>query len=535
MRKLLLLLRLNRLELFGVNKLLNDPKRRRRARILVPLMALGMLAILGVVGVYCFGICYGLNWMGALDVFPVMMAAVSSVTVLMTTVFKASDALFQSRDFDLVLSLPIPARTVAAARMLKLYSIELAFALIVLVPAGGVYAWFARPGAVFYASYLLTALAIPVIPMVVASLIGVLTAFAGASLRRVRYAGLILSFLVMLGFVGGSFYLGSAPGSDVEVLVNIARALSSMFARVYPLSGIYAAAVVGGDISQLLLFLGLALAAFLMATALFGAVFVRLNSFINARRARGTFVLGEQRGRSVRRALVAREWRRYLASNIYVLNTAFGLLLSIVGVVALIAFVPRDMLATVLETAGLEGPMFALLPFVLAWMVALAPTTGSSVSLEGKSLWIIRGMPIPARWWLMAKLKLNLQMVLPVALIDAVALILALEIRGPALVAMLFLPALMGTFSALFGLVVNCKIHRFDWTSETKVVKQSWGASLPVFVVMGLVFGGGYLTARIGAMDHMLVPLLFAGALAVASATMWILVRVKAEKWAEGM
>ena len=100
---------LSRLELFGVNKLLNDPKRRRRARILVPLMALGMLAILGVVGVYCFGICYGLNWMGALDVFPVMMAAISAVTVLMTTIFKASDALFQSRDFDLILSLPIPA------------------------------------------------------------------------------------------------------------------------------------------------------------------------------------------------------------------------------------------------------------------------------------------------------------------------------------------------------------------------------------------------------------------------------------------
>ncbi|NLD58834.1 MAG: hypothetical protein GX647_04185 [Clostridiales bacterium] len=535
MRKLLLLLRLNRLELFGVNKLLNDPKRRRRARILVPLMALGMLAILGVVGVYCFGICYGLNWMGALDVFPVMMAAISAVTVLMTTIFKASDALFQSRDFDLILSLPIPARTVAAARMLKLYSIELSFALIVLVPAGGVYAWFARPGALFYISYLLTALAVPMIPMVLASLIGVLTAFAGASMRRVRYAGLILSFLVMLGLVGGSFYLSAGGGSDVEVLVNIARTLGSMLSRVYPLSDIYAAAVVGGDISQLLLFVGLALLALLLASWLFGAVFVRLNSFINARRARGKFVLRAQRSRSVGRALVAREWRRYLASNIYVLNTAFGLLLSIVAVVALAAFVPRDMLDTVLREAGLEGPMFAMLPFVLAWMVALAPTTGSSVSMEGKSLWIIRGMPIPARRWLMAKLKLNLQMVLPISLIDSLVLILALGIRGYALVAMLLLPALFGTFSALFGLALNCKVHRFDWTSETKVVKQSWGASLPVFLVMGLAFGGGYLTARVSAMDHMLVPLLFAAALAAASAALWILIRAKAEKWASRM
>ena len=246
-------------------------------------------------------------------------------------------------------------------------------------------------------------------------------------------------------------------------------------------------------------------------------------------------MLRAQRSRSVGRALVAREWRRYLASNIYVLNTAFGLLLSIVAVVALAAFVPRDMLDTVLREAGLEGPMFAMLPFVLAWMVALAPTTGSSVSMEGKSLWIIRGMPIPARRWLMAKLKLNLQMVLPISLIDSLVLILALGIRGYALVAMLLLPALFGTFSALFGLALNCKVHRFDWTSETKVVKQSWGASLPVFLVMGLAFGGGYLTARVSAMDHMLVPLLFAAALAAASAALWILIRAKAEKWASRM
>lgn len=41
MNKLSLLLRLNRLELFGINKRLNDPARRRTAKLLLVLIVLG--------------------------------------------------------------------------------------------------------------------------------------------------------------------------------------------------------------------------------------------------------------------------------------------------------------------------------------------------------------------------------------------------------------------------------------------------------------------------------------------------------------
>ena len=49
MNKLSLLLRLNRLELFGINKRLNDPARRRTAKLLLVLIVLGGLAALGLV------------------------------------------------------------------------------------------------------------------------------------------------------------------------------------------------------------------------------------------------------------------------------------------------------------------------------------------------------------------------------------------------------------------------------------------------------------------------------------------------------
>ncbi len=254
MRELGFLLRLNAIELFGFGRLRNDPARRKRAKWLIPLMALGALAVLAAIGFYCFGIAYGFRYMDALDLYPALMAAVAAIMVLTTTIFKAPDALFRSRDFDQMLSLPIPARVVAAARMLKLYAIELVFTLMILLPAGAIYAYFARPGAWFYPAYLLTMLAVPLVPLTLSSLLGVLVAFLGASVKRARYAGLLLSFAATLGVLAGSMYFSMASSRGVEQLINLAHLLSDTLFRIYPLSGIYSAAVVGRDPGALALF-----------------------------------------------------------------------------------------------------------------------------------------------------------------------------------------------------------------------------------------------------------------------------------------
>ena len=97
------------------------------------------------------------------------------------------------------------------------------------------------------------------------------------------------------------------------------------------------------------------------------------------------------------------------------------------------------------------------------------------------------------------------------------------------------MPALMGAFSALIGLIVNCKFPRFDWTNAAKVAKNSAGVVAAVFISMALCFGGLLLTIKLPAPDPMLLPAIFTIALAIACAALYLLVRARAEKWAAAM
>ena len=340
MKKLGLLMRLDRYELFGINRRMHDPARRFGGKWLLALVVLAAIAAVGVAFAYCMGIAYALSVIGALSVFPVMLVSVSALVALVTTIVKAPDALFGARDLDTLLSLPIPTRTVATARVLKIYGMNLLFTLLILVPGGVAYGILARPAPAFYISYALCALASPMIPAVAASLLGALVALAGASLKRLRYAGLFLMFVALIGVVVGSSYLSSTAAS-AEMFIDFAKGFSDLFARVYPLAGLYEKAVLGGDILSLIAYVGLSLLAILLAGALFGHFFVRINSFLTAQTRKKRFVLGAQKRHSARAALLAREWRHFLSINSYVLNSAFGPILSLVAVVALAVLVRR--------------------------------------------------------------------------------------------------------------------------------------------------------------------------------------------------
>src|SRR5699024_5136484 len=151
--------------------------------------------------------------------------------------------------------------------------------------------------------------------------------------------------------------------------------------------------------------------------------------------------------------------------NSYVLNSAFGPILSLVAVIALAILVPRETIDMFLQIEGFDGLALAALPFALSWLISIGPTTACSVSLEGKNLWIVKPLPIPAREWLLPKLRLNLQLFTPFAIADSLVIAWIFRASGAALAVLLLMPALMGAFSALIGLIVNCKFPRFDWTN----------------------------------------------------------------------
>ena len=115
-----------------------------------------------------------------------------------------------------------------------------------------------------------------------------------------------------------------------------------------------------------------------------------------------------------------------------------------------------------------------------------------SVSLEGKSLWLMQSLPVTP--WQVLRGKLGMQMILtgiPVLFCTAcIAFIYPftpLELLLTVLVPMLYV-----LFSALFGLFLGLKMPNLNWTSEITPIKQSVG------VMIALLSGFGYTVLLCG-------------------------------------
>ena len=68
-----------------------------------------------------------------------------------------------------------------------------------------------------------------------------------------------------------------------------------------------------------------------------------------------------------------------------------------------------------------------LIPAVVALFAAMCPIAAPSVSLEGKSLWLLRSLPVTPWQVLRAKLAVHLTVTLPAALLCAVCLLLVVH------------------------------------------------------------------------------------------------------------
>ena len=139
-----------------------------------------------------------------------------------------------------------------------------------------------------------------------------------------------------------------------------------------------------------------------------------------------------------------------------------------------------DISAAVSQFNGVGLSLPILAAAVLCMCVAMNMISAPSVSLEGKTLWICRTLPIPSGDILMSKALLHFVVTEPGIIIGGAIFAVLLKPSPVELIMMLILPTTLNAFLALLGVAVNLRFPRFDWTSEVQVIKQS----ATVFVTM---------------------------------------------------
>jgi ABC-2 type transport system permease protein len=492
MRSCWLLLKIQLIDMIGLNRARHSSVLKRRKLWSWAGMAFVFCAVVpaGVIA-YMYPVALGLNMIGQIWAFPVLALAVSSMVSLITTITKVNGVLFAFRDYDSVMSMPISTRAVVASRVLALYALNAFFSFAVMLSAGGVYAYFARPRLVFYPFYALSILFAPLIPAILGAIVGALISRISSRFHGMKYINIILLVAALVGIMSVSFI----SRDNMEIwLFDIGGALGGAIQRVYPLAYLFASAVVDYNALAFSCFLAIPLSLFLAFSWLLGKHIRSINTRMTSVRAKGRYVSGKPQGRrSPLAALYIKEVKRYFASVFYVRTTGFGAIMMLIAAITLKVAGVGPLLAA-LELAPMYGDMVgAAMPYVFSLIIMTINVTGSSISLEGKYVWLLKSIPQPAIKILWAKALLNVTMALPATIISIALTASALPLSPVNMALMISLPLLSIAFITALGLIVNLKRHRFDWASEMAVVKRGAGAMLPMLAGAIIVGASMYL------------------------------------------
>lgn len=490
--------RLTKLQLlssFGLNKALHtkDPAERRKALLLSIATIAGILMIGAVSFGYSFMMAQSFEQLGRMDLLLAVMMAVTSLVGFFTTVYKASGVLFSYKDYDMIMSLPVKTSHVVASRVLQLYVMNLFFTLLVMLPAGAVYAIHVKPGVLFYLFFLLTLFFITLLPIIAATLVGTLISWVSSRFRASKILNMILTFAFIIILMLGSFTLNQGQ----QAIADVGAALGDMIFKVYPPASVYVDAVCSYRVSALLFFIAVSVLVFMLFSILLATRYKAIHTGLMTSRASRAYKMKPLQANSAFKALYLKELRRYFSSVNYVLNTGIGMVLLLMMSISLL-FVSSEQLGTILDIPQLSDSLSTLSPLVISLFVVLSCTTACSISLEGNHLWILTSSPVPKPAIVFSKVAVNLTITLPVIAVSWGLLVYTLRAGWMESIFMLAVPVIYACYSAMLGVIVNLKLPKLEWTSEVAVIKQS--AAVLVSMVIGV------LTLAAPAVLFMLLP-----------------------------
>ena len=138
-----------------------------------------------------------------------------------------------------------------------------------------------------------------------------------------------------------------------------------------------------------------------------------------------------------------------------------------------------------LQQEGIDTALLApLMVLAICTLASFNDITAPSISLEGKTIWLAKSLPVKIEDILNAKVKMHLILTgIPSLFVSLVCIYLSKSDVVMSLF-MIITPVLSITFSALFGLIVNLNMPNLKWTNEMVPIKQSLSVFISMMVPM---------------------------------------------------
>lgn len=429
----------------------------------------------------------GFGW-----VYFAFIATIATGFGIIGGVFMAKTQLYEAKDNDFLLSMPIPAWAILFSRMIGLYLLTFAFETLVFAPAVIKYYTVVGVSVTALLGGVSVLLIMPLGAMTICCFLGFALAWITAKFPLKN----LLTVLGFAGFIVIYIVLNSKMQEYLTYVMTHGEAVGNvMQTALYPFSKLGEAAC--GEMSSLLMFIIMFAGLFAVVYFILSATYLRIATMRRSgKRAKYKGEIGKTA--SSQMALLKRELLHFIKSPAYFLNTSMGTIMMLI--VSVMVLVKGDVFGLTPIMVDAMGDKIALLvALILCVMTSSNMITACSISLEGESLWLVQSLPTKTSEIFKSKIYLQFLITVIPALVCGLIMWIFMKFSFGWLCFLIALVFICSMMFALMGLAINLKFPNLHWTNETVAIKQGLSSVISMFGGWGvalLPLGGYFLFGK---------------------------------------
>ncbi|MBR2295777.1 MAG: hypothetical protein IKA43_00040 [Clostridia bacterium] len=456
-----------------------DNKNKKKRSPVVTGLLIALFAFLAIYLMFAFGMmCFGMDLLaretGDMWVSQTLSSMIASLLCVVGSVFTAKTQIFESKDNELLLAMPIEPKYIFLSRMTMLLIVNYALEALVMLPAIGVHAVVVGYGFVEALFTILVFLLLPFFTLTISTLVAWVISIISSKLRNKTFINVLFTvlFLVIYFIACGAF--GGFVGSGAEGTVDL-TGLKNTFVFYW-----MGSAMGEGNALGMLFFTLCTIIPASITFYLLNRSFVKIITTVRGAK-KIAYKEKSEKTSSPFMALFKKELRRFFTSSAYILNAGMGNIMTVI-IAVMVAFVAPDILVELESEPIIAQIVPTACAIMIAFMASMNLVSAPSISLEDKNLWILQCSPISSKAVLMAKLLTHITVCAPLTIISVVIVSIAIKMSVLNAIFAIIMSISVVAFTGYLGLTLGLKFPKFNWQNETVAVKQG-------FAVFGTMFG----------------------------------------------
>lgn len=405
-----------------------------------------------------------------------LLFSICSLYIFFANLFKIKNILFDFKDYDLLMSLPIKRSMIIISKMVSLYITNLLCTLIIMIPGYIAYIRYASLPNHFL--FFLLLLAIPIVPILASSVFGIIVSWLTSFFKNKKIGSYIVYLSIIILVFFGMYKIN---GLDEMAIVNNSINIVDNFNKYYILTNIFITLLEGFNLISLFAFIIIPLGLFVLFIIFINKGYLVLREKLLKQNVKSDYILKRY---TINRPLISlykKEIKRYISSPLYVINTSFGCIIVILLIMSILIF-NDNVISRFEKITNLNEIIKNNIFMILSLICVVSSTTNSSISLEGKSLWIMKMLPVSTNNIFISKIMVNLTILIPTIIIASTFFGIYLHLPFIEFLFLFLIMLAYSLFASINGIIINLIFPKLDYDSEIRVIKQSMSVFISILV-----------------------------------------------------